>query len=92
MSRSHVACQSSGVELGTPLSPKMSLSPQKKRKGGSKLTRGYPLIPSDDFDAYGEGRAAVETFEGRTGNIPLYFQTQSDAAVRSDSAGRGPVC
>ena len=30
------------------------------------------------------------TVEGRKGNIPLYFHTQSDAAAESDPAGRGP--
>ena len=56
------------------------------------MTRGYPAILSVDSDAYGEGGVAVETFEGRKGNIPLYFHTQSNAAAESDPAGRGPGC
>ena len=66
----------------------------KKMNEGSKLTRGYPPILSVDSDAltYGEGGVAVVTVEGRKGNIPLYFHTQSDAAAGSDPAGRGPGC
>ena len=54
------------------------------------MTRGYPPILSVDSDAYGEGGIAVETFEGRKGNIPLYFHTRSDTAAGSDPAGWGP--
>ena len=39
------------------------------------MTRGYPPILSVDSDTYGEGGAAVETFEGRKNSIPLYFHT-----------------
>ena len=58
--------------------------------GGSKLTQGYPPILIVDSNAYGEGQKAVEPFEGRKGNISLYFHIQSDSAAGSDPAGRGP--
>ena len=65
---------------------------QKEMNGGSKLTSGYPPILSGNSDAYREGGVGAEAFEGRKGNIPFYFHTQSDAAAESDPAGRGPGC
>ena len=53
------------------------------------MTQGYPPILIVNSDAYGEGRVAVETFDGRKGNISLYFHTPSNATAGGHPAGRG---